>query len=73
MIEQTDVAQIITGQLGQLETLEANLATANLENDRDIASPNDPTALKMLKVMQLGMQYLNFTLDTTKGDLERIL
>ena len=48
------------------------MATANLEKDSDIACPNDPTALKMLKVMQLGMQYLNFTLDTTRNDLERI-
>ena len=62
LAEHTDVNQIIAGSIDQLEALQPGIAVADLQKDIDYACPKDPNALKALQVMQLGIQYLNFTL-----------
>jgi len=37
----------------------------------DFACPSDPNALKMVQTMQLGIQYLNFTLLQTQQQLSK--
>ena len=49
--------------------MQPGIATADLTRDQDFAFPSDPNALKMVQTMQLGIQYLNFTLGQTRQQL----